>query len=104
MPLQEFWYDDPVLLWVYRNSYIEKQKQELETQKHIINFQAWLQGYYNYVAIENAFSKNGKYLSEPINFNPKTEKEKKLEVAKKIKERAMKGKAILDKQRRENKE
>mgnify|MGYP006990122385 CR=1 FL=1 len=45
MPLQEFWNDDPDLLWTYRTLYIEKNKQEVEMQKEIINFQAWLQGF-----------------------------------------------------------
>lgn len=104
MPLQEFWYDDPDLLWAYRKSYIEKEKQKIEIQKELINFQAWLQGYYNYVAIVSSLNKNSKYFSQPIELNPKikTEKEKKLEIAQKIKERAKVGKMILQ-QRREDK-
>lgn len=105
MPLQEFWYDDPDLLWAYRNVYIEKEKQKLETQREIINFQSWLQGLYNFNAIAGALSKNPKYLENPIelNINPKTERERKLEVAQKIKERMKKSKAILDMQRSEKK-
>lgn len=105
MPLQEFWNDNPDLLWVYRNSYIEKEKQKLEINKELINFQTWLQGYYNYRAIVSAISKNVKYLSQPIqlNENPKTEKERKLEVAQKIKENMKKGRAMLEQQRGGNK-
>lgn len=100
MPLQEFWYDDPDLLWVYRNLYLEKTKQEIEYKKEIINYQAWLQGLYNYYAIGNAFSKNGNYLEKPIDFNakPKT----KQDIAQRIKERTKQGQMILQ-QRRENK-
>ena len=106
MPLQEFWNDEPDLLWAYRNSYMNKEKQNIQAQKEIINFQTWLQGYYNYIAIGNALSKNGKYLSQPIELDskPKTEYEKKIEIAQRIKERAMKGKVILEQQRSANKE
>ena len=106
MPLQEFWNDEPDLLWAYRNSYMEKEKTKIQTQKEIINFQTWLQGYYNYIAIGNALSKNGKYLSQPIALDnkSKTEHEKKMEIAQRIKERAMKGKVILEQQRSANKE
>ena len=106
MPLQEFWNDEPDLLWAYRNSYMNKEKQNIQAQKEIINFQTWLQGYYNYIAIGNALSKNGKYLSQPIELDakPKTEYEKKIEIAQRIKERAMKGKVILEQQRSTNKE
>ena len=105
MPLQEFWNEDPDLLWTYRTSYLEKEKQKIEIQKEMINFQAWLQGLYNYNAIGSVFSKNGKYLSQPLELNekPKNKKEEKLAIAQRIKERTMQGKAILQ-QRSENKE
>lgn len=105
MPLQEFWYDDPDLLWAYRNVYMEKEKQKIETEKEMINFQSWLQGLYNFNAIAGALSKNPKYLDRPIDLNnkPKTEKEKKLEIAQKIKSNIRKGKTILEQQRSEKK-
>ena len=104
MPMQEFWYDDPDLLWAYRNVYVEKEKQEIEIKKEMANFKTWLQGYYNYVAIGKILS-NKRYLSKPIDLNtrPKTEKEKKLEIAQKIKENMRKGKTILEQKRSENK-
>ena len=70
MPLQEFWNDDPDLLWVYRNVYMEKEKQKLDLEKEVINFQAWLQGLYNFNAIAGALSKKPKYLDKPIELNP----------------------------------
>ena len=105
MPLQEFWYDDPDLLWAYRNVYMEKEKQKIEIEKEMINFQSWLQGLYNFNAIAGALSKNPKYLNSPIDLNskPKTEKEKKLEIAQKIKSNIRKGKALLEQQRSEKK-
>lgn len=105
MPLQEFWYDDPDLLWAYRNVYIEKEKQKTEIQQKMINFQTWLQGLYNFNAIVGALSKNPKYLDSPIDLDskPKTEKEKKLEIAQKIKNNVRKGKSILERQRSEKK-
>lgn len=105
MPLQEFWNDDPDLLWAYRNAYIEKEKQRIETERRKINFQSWLQGLYNFNAIAGALSNEPKYLDSPIELDskPKTEKEKKLEIAQKIKNKIKKGKAILEQQRSEKK-
>lgn len=104
MPLQEFWYNDPDLLWVYRNLYLERIKQETEYKQQMLNYQAWLQGLYNYHAIASAFSENSTYLEKPIELNvkPKTKQEQNLEIAQRIKERAIKGKMILQ-QRSENK-
>lgn len=101
MPLQEFWNDEPDLLWAYRNSYMEKEKAKIQTQKEIINFQTWLQGYYNFMAIGSSLSKGGKYISQPIELNlkPKTEREKKIETAQRIKNNMRKGKTILEQQR-----
>lgn len=101
MPLQEFWNDEPDLLWAYRKSYIEKE----EFKKEMINFQSWLQGYYNRMAIVSSLNDKVKYLSEPIELNlkPKTQKEKKLEIAQKIKDKMKKGRAILEQQRSEKK-
>ena len=100
MPLQEFWNDDPDLLWVYRNLYIEKMEQDVKFQQEMINYQAWLQGLYISYAIASVFSKNTKYLSKPIDFNekPKT----KQDIAQKIKDKLKQGQKILQ-QRRENK-
>ena len=105
MPLQEFWYDDPDLLWAYRNVYIEKEKQKIEIKREIINFQAWLQGLYNFNAIAGALSKETKYLDSPfdLDIKSKTEKDKKLEIAQKIKDKMRKGRAILEQQRSEKK-
>lgn len=105
MPLQEFWYDDPDLLWAYRNVYMEKEKQKIENEREMINFQGWLQGLYNFNAITGALSKEHKYLDSPINLNakPKTEKEKKIEIAQRIKNNMKKGKSILEQQRSEKK-
>lgn len=104
MPLQEFWYNDPDLLWAYRNSYMEKEKQKIEIQKEMINYQSWLQGLYNFRAITGALSKNPRYLDKPIELNakPKTKREQKLEIAQKVKENLKRGRAILQ-QRSENK-
>lgn len=105
MPLQEFWYDDPDLLWAYRNVYMEKEKQKIEIKREMINFQGWLQGLYNFNAIIGALSKEHKYLDSPIDLDskPKTEKEKKLEIAQKIKDKMRKGRAILEQRRSEKK-
>ena len=105
MPLQEFWYDDPDLLWAYRNVYMEKEKQKIEIEKEMINFQSWLQGYYNRIAIVSSMNEDVQYLSEPMELNPKpkTEKERKLEIAQKIKNNMKKGRTLLEQQRSEKK-
>lgn len=100
MPVQEFWNEEPDLLWVYRNFYVKKLKQNIKLQKEMINYQTWLQGLYNSYAIGSVFSKNTKYLETPIDLDakPKT----KQEIAQKIKERTKQGQMILQ-QRRDNK-
>lgn len=105
MPLQEFWNDEPDLLWAYRNVYIEQEKQRIEIKREMINFQGWLQGLYNFNAITGALSEKPKYLDSPIDLDskPKTEKEKKIEIAQKIKNNMKKGKSILERQRSEKK-
>lgn len=71
----------------------------------MVNLHAWLQGYYNHIAIVSSLDKNTKYLSQPIELDakPKTEKDKKIEIARKVKERIIKGKLILEQQRSEKK-
>ena len=105
MPLQEFWNDEPDLLWAYRNVYMEKKKQNIQAKKEMMNFQAWLHGYYNRIAIGSIFNENIKYLNEPIELNakPKTQKEINLEIAQRIKGNMKKGKVILEQQRSEKK-
>lgn len=102
MPLQEFWNDDPDLLWTYRNLYMQKMEQDLEIEKQMINYKTWLQGFYNYNAIASAFSKNAKYFDKPIDFSeqPKTKQEQNNLVAEKAKAGAMKIQMLL-KQRSE---
>ena len=105
MPLQEFWYDDPDLLWAYRTVYIEKEKQEIEIKKGMINFQSWLQGYYNRIAIVSSMNEQVQYLTQPIELNlkPKTQREINLEIAQRIKNNMKKSKSILEQQRSEKK-
>lgn len=102
MPLQEFWNDDPDLLWTYRNLYMQKMEQEIELEKQMINYKCWIQGFYNYNAIASAFSKNAKYFEKPIEFNakPKTVEEKRQELMHKIKEQKTRAQMLL-KQRSE---
>ena len=68
MPLQEFWNDDPDLLWVYRKTYMQKIEEETKVQREIMNTSAWIQGYYVHIAICSAFSKDTRYLEKPIEF------------------------------------
>lgn len=102
MPLQEFWNDEPDLLWVYRNSYMRKTEEEAKLQKEIMNTNAWLQGYYVYIAVCSAFSKNTQYSDKPIELEEKTKLEKNKEVENKIKQQLLNAKLLLE-QRREKK-
>lgn len=76
--------------------------QKMEQERDIINYKAWLQGFYNYNAIASAFSKNAKYFDKPIEFNskPKTAEERKQELMHKIKEQKTRAQMLL-KQRSE---
>lgn len=79
MPIKDFWENDPELFWAYRFSYVNKLKREEEMN----NYNAWLQGMYNFegvsIALANSFGKsNHKYPSQPYGFeienNSKTPK------------------------------
>lgn len=96
MPLQEFWNDNPDLLWVYRSSYLERIEREAKMQKEIINYQAWLQGVYNLRAIASVFG-NARYYEKPIDFSEKKE----LTLQEKIMKMVEESKKYIE-QRREN--
>ena len=89
MPLQEFWNEDPDLLWVYRNSYLDKMEADIK----MMNYNAWLQGLYISSAVASVFSKGHKYFKEPIDFGKKDNK--KSSIAEKILNQANKAKTIL---------
>ena len=97
MPLQEFWNDDPDLLWTYRNLYMQKIEQDIELEKQMINYKTWLQGFYNNRAVASAFSEKIKYYEQPIEFNSKqkTREEKRQELMHKIKEQKLRGQMLL---------
>lgn len=97
MPLQEFWNDDPDLLWVYRNLYIQKIEEEAKLQKEIMNASAWLQGLYVHKAIKSAFSRDEKYPEQPIELEdkPKDRYEKNKRVENKIKQQLLNAQIIL---------
>lgn len=89
MPLQEFWYENPDLLWVYRTSFLAKEEQRTKE----IEYQAWLIGVYTQHAIASYFGgKKNKYPSRPFGLEAK-EKRKSLEY--KIKAQLHKGQTIL---------
>lgn len=81
---------------------MQKMEQDLEIEKQMINYKAWLQGFYNYNAIASAFSKNAKYFDKPIEFDKqsKTIQEQNQLVAEKAKVSAMRIQTLL-KQRSE---
>lgn len=101
MPTTEFWNEDPDLLWAYRSSYMSK----LEAEGEKINYVAWLNGLYVYEGVSVALSYLGKshakYPEKPHDTKPKTEEQRKMEVAKEVKRRLIDAKAILDKQNKE---
>lgn len=81
MSTQEFWYEEPDLLWTYRKVYMDK----LKIKNELDNQQAWRIGLYVYeaiaVVVHNALRKEGQpalhYCEKPYDFNstPKTEQE-----------------------------
>ena len=81
MPTQEFWYEEPDLLWTYRKVYMDK----LKIQNELDNQQAWRIGLYVHeavtVVVYNALRKEGipalSYATKPYDFNkaPKTQEE-----------------------------
>ena len=81
MSTQEFWYEEPDLLWTYRKVYMDK----LKIQDELDNQQAWRIGLYVYeafsVVMHNVFRKEGtpaqSYCGKPYDFNklPKTQEE-----------------------------
>lgn len=97
MPLDEFWNDEPDLLWTYRDLYMKKMEQDIEIEKQMINYRCWLQGLYNYNAIASAFSKNAKYFNKPIEFKqkPRTIEEQRQELISKIEKQKSRGQKAL---------
>ncbi len=85
MTSEEFWKDNPKLLYSYYKAYENKQKRELELN----NYNNWLQGLYVYDGLEKSLTdfgygflagkKNpnrGLYPSEPYNITGNKEEEK----------------------------
>lgn len=103
MPLQEFWNDDPDLLWTYRNLYMQKMEDETKLKQEIMNYEAWLQALYIQRAIASNLSKKVRYFEKPIEFNekPKTKAEQNQLIMERVKAQAMKGQMLLG-QRSEN--
>lgn len=105
MSTQEFWHEDPDLLWTYRKVYMDK----LKIKNELDNQQAWRIGLYVYEAVaivmHNSFRKEGQvaqnYTEKPYEFNqkPKTQKELMEEEIRKneelIRENLTRGKNIL---------
>jgi len=105
MSMQEFWHEEPDLLWTYRKVYMDKMK----IQNELDNQQAWRIGLYVYEAVavvmHNSFRKEGQpahnYPIKPHDFNenPKTQEELMEEEIKRneelIKESLSRGKNIL---------
>lgn len=83
MSSTEFWEEDPQLYWSYRTFYLKN----IENQAEQLNYQSWLNGSYNClavsVALNNGFSKKKiEYPNKPMGTKqkqPKTELQKKLE-------------------------
>lgn len=107
MPTQEFWYEEPDLLWTYRKIYMDK----LKIQNELDNQQAWRIGLYVYEAIStalyNSFRKEGQpvqnYCERPHDFKSnKTEEELAEEEMMReeeiIKENLNRGKRVLKEQ------
>lgn len=111
MSNKEFWDEDPELLWAYRKMYMDKVK----IQEEVNNYNAWLNGLYVFDALSkslyNSFGRKETqsaipYIEKPYDFNvkPKTkeeiEKEERLKVEEKIRERNRQIKEMLKKDKK----
>lgn len=91
MPLQEFWYENPDLLWVYRTSFINREKARGDE----IDYQAWLIGCYVKHAIASCFSGGkAKYPTRPLSNTSSTHDKGKF-LQEKIKAQLSRGQQIL---------
>ena len=108
MSNNEFWNEEPELLWAYRKSYIDK----LKMQNEISNYNAWLNGVYVFDAISksiyNAFGRKDtqqalNYVEKPFEFNDKKkskeeiEREQQLKLEEQIRDSLRKTKNMLKK-------
>lgn len=105
MPLQEFWYEDPNLLWIYRTCFVKEEIRKTELEFEKMNYHSWLVGLYVYNAIGSAFNKNTKYPKKPLELKSsnKTSKNKTKKLEEKIKRNLRRGQNLIN-QRRIDKE
>lgn len=103
MPLNEFWNEEPNLLWTYRSCFMERMERDVQHEQDMINFQAWLTGFYVQQAVASCFSKTAKYPKKPIesvvskgNKGKGQNISRGEQLAKKIKENLKKGKTMLE--------
>lgn len=111
MSNKEFWDEDPELLWAYRKMHMDK----LEIQNEVNNYNAWLNGLYVFDALSkslyNSFGRKEtqsaiSYVEKPYDFNAKQktkeeiEREERLKVEEKIKERNRQIKEMLKKDKK----
>lgn len=76
MTYDQYWFGDPWMVEFYRESYLLKKREK--------NEEAWLQGLYIYRAVRAVVAsamggRNEKYITNPLDFLPKTKLEKKQE-------------------------
>lgn len=104
MTYEQYWDGDPQLAVAYREAYRLQRIKE--------NEQAWLEGFYNYVAfavvLKNAFAKRGakkeNYLEQPVDIFPLTEAEKKRREAEENRKMQEAMKQMIREQRRKKKQ
>lgn len=76
MTWEQFWYGDPWMVRAFQDAYL--------LQRRVKNEELWLEGLYIYRAfravVASAFGgRNEKYITEPLDFLPKTRAEKEQE-------------------------
>lgn len=104
MSATEFWQEEPILLWAYRKSYMDKLKLQNETSNHT----AWLHGAYVYEAVSkalsNGFSKSKtNYTSKPYELGEVSKEQQTLNTANAIKQNLMRASKLLKEKGSENK-
>lgn len=84
MTLDEFWYSNPQDFYIYADVFEEKNNYEMQK----LNYMAWGNGFYDLLAMQQAFSNKNRRIYPTKPFSDEKEKEKN---SKSLQQRIMEG-------------